>query len=166
MGLNSNSDSMFLNVSCGKLINKGKNIEARSFSGKILSIKQVDDTYEEKTIHKIKVEISDGDESAIISFTENSWYAKGFFQRIHKADLTKELVLGVSGSDKNEKISFCWMKQGDNVIKKDESFVLPPKVEFNGEKVTDWGGWHERVADILGKLNYNGNDQIDDDLPF
>jgi len=138
MGIMEGGNVLFLNVSCGLLRNKQKGIETYGYEGKITGIKRKQDNYEGQDITRIQVKMSDGKETAIITFTEESWYAHGFFSRIHKADLSKPILLGCSNSDQNEKLSFCWIKQDGQTIKKDDTFPKPIKREFGNKQITDW----------------------------
>ncbi len=124
----------FLHVSCGFL--KGKNketkepISGRSFTGHLLNIERFDDEFEGQPVSKIRLTMKDEleDFETQISFTEQSWYAVGFFARVQNLDITLPVTIGASPSDKNEKISFCWMKQGANKIEKMPTAVSPEKV--------------------------------------
>lgn len=155
MGVLEGGNVLFLNVSCGFLVNKKKEISTRGYEGIFKSIAMEDNEYEGKNIPKIKVHMIDAKthDEAVISFTAESWYAIGFFQRIDKIDLTKPFTLGVSQSDKNEKISFCWMKQSGNKIEKDETFPMPEKVNVGKVVVTNWEPFHEITAKVMVKLN-------------
>lgn len=127
------SSYLFLNVSGGRLINKKKELSFFGYEGTLLKIEQVFDEYEGKPISKIKLLFQDAksDEKAQISFSEESWYSQGFFSRIAKVDLSQPFILGVSGSEKNEKVSFCWIKQKDKVVEADKSFPRPTKNSRN-----------------------------------
>lgn len=118
---------LFLNVSGGRLINKQKQISFFGYEGTLIGLKQIMDEFDGKQISKIKLLMKDAktDEIAQISFTEESWFSQGFFSRIGAIDLSKPFVLGVSGSDVNEKVSFCWMKQFNNKIEHDKDFPRP-----------------------------------------
>lgn len=155
MGILENGNLLFLNVSCGWLVNKKKEISTRGYEGLFKSIAREVDTFEGKNLDKIKIHMTDhktGDE-AVISFTAESWYAIGFFQRIEKIDLLKPFIIGVSQSDKNEKISFCWMKQNGKAIEKNTAFVLPEKVKVGKADVINWEPVNEIVDRIIEKLN-------------
>jgi len=141
----------YLNVSSGRFINKKAGISEYAYEGKVISIKREMDNYEGKEIPKIVIIMEDEDR-VCIKFTEESWYGVGFFSRIEKVDLTQPLMLGISGSEKNDRISFCWMKQGGETIKKDEDFPLPKKVEVGRNTIQDWGEYSERVTVILNEL--------------
>lgn len=130
MGAITGSNYLYLNVSCGKLVNKKKEVSIFAYEGILMGIEQTMDEFEGKQISKIKLKMQDNksDEVALISFSEESWYSQGFFARISKADLSKPLTLGVSRSDVNEKVSFCWIKQNGETIKVEKgSFATPTK---------------------------------------
>lgn len=148
MGLNERSNNIFINVANGKLVTgpKDNKKEYISYTGKLLAIEAFTDEYEGKPINKIKCTFNDGHEpaNAIISFTEDSWYGVGFFSRILNCDISKPITLGVSNSEQNEKVSFCWMKQGDKKIEKHPDVVTPTKTTKKGIRgaadtvVYDW----------------------------
>jgi hypothetical protein len=154
MGIINQSDILFLNVSCGYLVNKKKEIKARAYEGFLLSIAREEDEYEGKPINKIRLElIDDKKERASISFTEESWFSIGFFSRLQNTDMSKPITVGVSGSEKNEKISFAWMKQGPKKIDKDPDFPVPVKVQVGNKEILDWTGTFKRFNEIIIKVN-------------
>lgn len=147
----------FLNVSCGKFINKKKELSYDGYLGKLVKIAREEDEYEGKPVPKVKIRLEDTvtGEVAQISFSFESWFSVGFFQRIEKIDLSKPFHVGVYGSKTNEKISFCWMKQGAK-IEKDETLPEPKKVVVGRQTVTDWTEFAEKaekvVLDLTAKL--------------
>jgi hypothetical protein len=155
MGVVDSANVLYLNISCGFLVNKKKEISARAYEGIFKSIAREVDSYEGKDLSKIKLHMADNKskEEAVISFTAESWYAIGFFQRISNIDLSKPFTIGVSQSDKNEKISFCWMKQSGNKIEKDELFPVPEKVSVGKTVVLNWEPVNEMVDKIMERLN-------------
>jgi hypothetical protein len=137
MGFEKGGNVLFLNVSCGELLNKKQDIHEKAFTGKLVKIKKVEDVYEDKPLDKVMVFMNDGKQTVAIKFTLESWYSVGFFQRIDNVNLDHEFTLGVMGSDKNNKISFCWMKQGDVKIEKTE-IPIPEKVTVGKTTVTNF----------------------------
>jgi hypothetical protein len=156
MGVLESGNTLFLNVSCGFLVNKKKEISTRGYEGILESISQETDEFEGKPIDKIKLHMRDHktDEKAVISFTAESWYAVGFFQRIENIDLTKPFTLGVSQSEQNEKISFCWMKQGGKKIEKNAEIPVPETVTVGKKEIKDFEKFLEEAGKIIQRLNY------------
>ena len=103
----------YLTVANGKITDKKSGKSGFSYTGYLLEIDIVDNTFEGKTTKRVEVKLKDDktDELSILQFTRNAWFAQGFFARIFKVDVSKPLTIGVSGSEDNEKISFCWIKQ-------------------------------------------------------
>ena len=161
MGILENNNSTYLSVSCGKLINKNKSISTFGVEGIIQDIYEKSDEYEGKEIKKVCVKLTDGKESFIVQFSAESFYSSGFFERIKNADLSKSIIIGVSGSEKNEKVSFCWLKHSGTskgvTIQKDPNFVQPKKVTFKGKDFWDF-------TDLLTEIP-NSIKWVKDNLP-
>lgn len=167
MGLNTHTEGkyLYLHVSCGKLVNKKKEISADSYTGRLSKVERVEDEFEGKPTFKIKLTLIDGDETAIITFTEDSWYTLGFFTRLNALlantdlDLEKSITIGVMKSEQNEKMSFCWMKHGDTKIGKTENFPMPKKIKVGGRggaggtEITDWSELYPVYDDIMSRAN-------------
>lgn len=136
MGLNESSNLLYINVSKGKLITgSGENKkEFISYTGTLLKIEPFQDEYEGKPQNKIRLTFNDGEDprNASITFLEDSWFGVGFFARILNIDFKKPFTLGVIQSDKNEKVSFCYLKQGDKKIEKHPDLVSPVKTTKKG----------------------------------
>lgn len=137
MGFEKGGDILFLNVSCGYLVNKEKEIKEKAFTGRLLKVKKVEDDFEGKQMDKVRLTMSDGKITVSIKFTLESWYSVGFFQRIGNVKTEHEFTLGVMPSEQNEKMSFCWMKQGDLKIEKKE-IPMPEKVKVGKTEVTNY----------------------------
>lgn len=189
MGLGSGGPQrVFLNVTKGKFINKAANMEGVTFDGKLVAIERKEDEYEGKKVWKgviVMRDEADGKDYAI-SFLESGYFSLGFFSRISSVDVDRAFTLGVTQSDKNEKISFCYIKQDGQLIKKDENFPKPSKVEVSpGNEVTVWTDCVKKFMEVGALINAKlmngpGNDsassnnstvadtgaQADDDLPF
>jgi len=169
MGMeNYSGNTLWLSVSCGKLTNKKKDIHCNAYTGTINKIEVKKDEYEGKEIEKVVVSLKDGEENAKIQFTLESWYSVGFFQRITSVDLYLPVTIGAMGSDLNEKMSFCWMKQGDKKIDKTE-IAKPKKVKLGNKEVTDFTEFLEVAGAIIVSLTEKlgeNEPQEDKDLPF
>ncbi|HQW95598.1 MAG TPA: hypothetical protein PLU58_07340 [Saprospiraceae bacterium] len=141
---------LFLNVSCGKLVNKKKEISEQAYTGVLIDITQENDEFEGKEIPKIKLKMIDNksDDVVSISFSEESWFGTTFFQRIDQVDVSKPFTLGVLGSDKNEKVSFCYIRQGD-LIKKDETYPIQKKVTVGRNEIMDFSECLEMNLKII-----------------
>lgn len=199
MGLHQDGEGgnkLFLNVSKGKLINKQKDISAYAYTGRITQIERVEDTFEGQPVSKIRLHMLDGEENAIITFTEESWYAVTFFARIcNVPTFDKPVTIGVSASEQNDKVSFCWMKQGDLKIEKNPNFPKPEKKKTSNrpgaKEIIDWEPVLEKIDSAMKWINekvWTGPDAepeqqpvtsvtkeaavnkqeppVDDDLPF
>lgn len=155
MGIVEKSNNLHLNVSCGKLVNKKKEISVMAYEGLLLGIERKDDEYEGKIIGKITCKFKDSksDEIAYITWSEESWYSLGFFPRITKIDLSKPFIIGVSASEMNEKMSFCWIKQGGAVKADQSEFPKPQKVTVGKKEIVDWTIPLEAMEKITKRIN-------------
>lgn len=156
MGVMKEGNTLFLNVSCGFLVNKKKEISTRGYDDAFfMSIKKEEDVFEEKPMMKYKLHLKDASsmEEVVISFTAESWFAIGFFQRIEKIDVSKPFTVGVSKSDVNDKISFCWLRQSGQPVKKDETMPMPEKVKVGKIEVNNWEPFNEHAERVIAKLN-------------
>lgn len=193
------SNKVYLSVSKGQLVwkKKGGEIVAQfyAFEGRIISIERKDDNYEGKPISKIHLLMRDDkeDHDTEIQFIEDSYFSLGFFQRVEKANLERPIILGVSKSEQNEKISFCWMKQDGVILKRPEpapfvpTKVTKPKGRNETEVVTDWTNCFPHFDRITKWINdtlwrgapeesnkstaaststSGGSAPVEDDLPF
>lgn len=124
-----------------------------AYEGTLLDIKRKEDEYEGQAVMKIELKVQDNksDEVALISFSEESWYSQGFFSRIEKVDLSRPFMLGVSASEQNEKVSFCWIKQGsDETIKVEKGSFPAPEKNSRGKMVYD--KMLDAIEPVLQKL--------------
>lgn len=156
MGIVNRKDFLYLSVSCGKLKNKKKGIETGGYEGFIQNIAEKDDEYEGKPVVKIEVKMKDNnsDQFAIIQFTQESWFTLGFFARIKKIDVTKPFTIGVMPSDRNEKMSFCYLKQeGITKVEADKEFPKPTAVKVSNKDVMDWTKPIEAMKKIISEIN-------------
>ena len=138
LSINGQMHGTFLNVSGGKFVNKKKEISASAATGRLKKIELFEDEYNGTKLNKVRIVLDDGDAEFIISFNEESWFAHGFFSRVKNIDKEQPILLGSYKSDQNEKISFCYIKQGENKILKDENYPKPTKVLVNGKNLSDW----------------------------
>ena len=152
MGFGEDSNMIFVNVSNGFLQNRKKDIQARSYTGLLENMERKEDEYEGKKINKIQLFMRDTekDERVCISFTEDTWFSVTFFQRFEDIDRNKPFTVGVSGSDQNEKVSFCWMKQDGNKIGKGD-ISLPEKKKIGNREVYDHSVFLMHVDNILSE---------------
>lgn len=159
MGVDQGSDYLFLNVSGGKLVNKKKEIAAYSYTGILVGIDRAMDNYEGRDIPKIKLKVKDhkSDEVAQISFSEESWYSSGFFARITEIDLSKPFSVGASGSEQNEKVSFCWLKQNGETIKVEKGVFPTPTKDRRGKD--NYDALVEAIDPIVKDLQNRLNNQ-------
>jgi hypothetical protein len=157
MGAIKSENKLYLNVNKGMLVNKKMGLSMYAYQGTLINIDRKDEPYEGKTISKVRVSLQDNesDQIAIIQFLEDSYYSLGFFQRLEMIDVFKPIIIGVSKSEQNEKVSFAWMKQNGHAIKVDRNaFVKPKKVSIGKDKfVFDWTECLERFSIIIDKVN-------------
>lgn len=143
--------------------------------GKITDIQRVEGKYEDKPIFKYQITMVHEGEVAYVQFTEDTYYCLGFFQRLRNVDFSKTLLIGVLPGKDNKKISFCYLKQDDVPIKKEENFPQPEK-KVQGKKkieVTIWDAVNEEIELVLEEVKPKINEAKkslsktnEDDLPF
>lgn len=164
MGVVQREDLLYLSVTCGKLKNKKKGIEANAYEGVLVGIREREGEFEGQKTMRIEIKMKDPKtgEVALIQATKEALWALGFFARIRKVDISRPFVLGVIGSDKNEKISFCYLKQEgyknpdpkkDGIIDKDKSFPAYTTVKVSGKDVNDYTKPFEEIDAIMKHIN-------------
>ncbi len=157
MGFLERGNFSFYNVSRGKLRRKVEGVEEEhhGYTGYLTSLRRVSDEFEGKTIDKIEARMRDSDSDAQISikFSERAWFAFGFFQRVVQVNFEKPFTIGVMGSKDNEKLSFCYIRQGGDIIKKTSVIPEPEKIEVNGEKTTEWTPCVEKYKEIVEEIS-------------
>jgi len=147
----------YCGLNSGEWFCKKTNERGRSLTGKLIKIIRKEGEYDGKPTIKCNLTlqgVNDQGEPRILipTFNMESWYCVGFFSRIHKVDLSKPFMLGVSGGEGDSKASFCWIKQEDNpkaengIIKKDPDFadatktldLRPVKKKFGTKEFLDY----------------------------
>jgi hypothetical protein len=148
-------DILYLNVSCGRLKNKAKNIDAKGYTGYVTNITRKDDEYEGKVITKIVVSMRDtaSDQLAKIAFTEESYFSIGFFSQIEGVDFSKPMLFGVSQSQENDKVSFCWLSQNNKNVERKKDFPKPEKKKVGRNVVMDWTAVTDKIDGLIGNIN-------------
>jgi len=153
MGLEQRQDLLFLNVSCGNLINKDKGLKGAAYTGRLTKIERVEDEFEGKPSPKIKIRMQDvGGEVASIGFTLKGYFTLEFFQRIGAINLAKPFTLSVYCSKTNEKISYCSLRQDGKKIEPDKKFPEPAKVKVDDALVTDWSPMTAAVGKMIAEI--------------
>ena len=166
MGIEKRETYNYFNVSRGKLRYKenGQTSEANAYTGTIVAIREKTGEYDGQPTIKVEVKMKDTDSDAfaIIQFTKEALFCLGFFARIRKVDLSKPVTIGVVASDKNEKVSFCYLKQScykgnpdpnkAGIIDKDKSFPSYTTVKISGKDVSDYTAPFEEIEKIMKEL--------------
>lgn len=166
MGVEKRETYNYFNVSRGKLRYKenGQPAEANAYTGTIIGIREKAGEYQGQPTLKIEVKVrdTDSDTIAILQFTKEASFCLGFFARIRKVDLSKPVTIGVLGSDKNEKVSFCYLKQRgyvnpdpkkNDIIDKDTSFPGYKTVKVSGKDVADYTEPFKVIDEIMKHMN-------------
>lgn len=169
MGGISGGTTTYLSVSKGFLVNKKKDLQFRGYVGYLMGLEKYEDEYNGKPLMKWKLRMKDdaSDEQVVVQFLDESWFAWTFFARLGKIDMTKPIQLGLSNSDENEKVTFCWVKQSGQVVKKDEAFPKPVKVKLGNQEVPDWTAVHKAVDELLKRFTHHAPaEEKPDDNPF
>ena len=131
------------------------------YEGLFQNIREKIGEYEgkEQRVVEVKMKCAKTGELAIVQFTKKALFAKGFFQAIRKVDLNKVFTIAVWGSEENEKISFCGLKQDGykyegkrKTIEPDKSFPNYSEVMVSGEKVLDWTAPLKAMDEIIAHI--------------
>lgn len=158
----SGSGATWVHVSNGKMRNKNVTppIECDTFTGKLIGLNRFMDTYEGKDIPKLVIQMADDKtgEIVFISCTDDTVFSSAFFARIEKVDLSQPFLLGAFQNEEAaaKKITYGYIKQNNNVIKRDESFPKSKEVKVGTVVGRDFSEIHERVAQIINKLQAKG----------
>ena len=166
---------LYLKVTCGRMIHKKEGVITHDFGGyegTFLGIREKEGEFEgQKTLGiELKMKDTQSEEIAIIQFTKMALFSKGFFSCISKVDLDKPFSILVWGSDKNEKISFCGLKQEGYVyegkrktIEPDKSFPSYIEIPLNGKMERDWSAPLAAMDEIIKNINESRAVKIADD---
>lgn len=182
MGLgNHGTGTTFVNVANGKLHFK-ENDEKKTadfLEGVITSIGEIEDELDGQKTIKVVVDMADADRTYRLKFTRDAWFSVGFFARIGNIDITKPVKVGVMQSEKNEKVSFCWMKQQGQKIEPSKETPRPVKTTVgkgkSAKEVIDFSDFNDFVEKTMKKINEALTKKSssgvpkgpnDDDLPF
>jgi hypothetical protein len=156
MGFEKRKDIIYINVANGSLVWQDKDKEKHyefAYTGRLLKISKEQEEFEGKPLDKVKLEMLDTDtgQTAIIKMTDETFYVLGLAARLGNPiiDFAHRITLGVMKSDQNEKVSFCWMKQGDTKITPVEGFPKPEKVG----KAYDWRGVTPEIDKVFAAVN-------------
>lgn len=161
MGLQTNKEILFLNVSCGKLVNKKREVSSPGYEGRLVAIRRKVENYEGKDNEKVELKMVDGNELAIIGFTADTFFTIGFLDKIRKINVSRPFVFGAYGSKSNEKVSYCSLSQDGNQIRLDKEgeseIPQPTKVTVAKNTVMDYtevfGVLDAEVARINAELD-------------
>lgn len=157
-----------------------KKTDERWIAGKITSIWLADDTFDGKTIKKIKFHLKDFEQNKIaqVSVTLESWAAQNTLAYLLSPTFDFNLVttIGASGSE-DSKASFIWMKQANKLEKSPE---VPKTNQVRGK--TTWDEFYDfsqiAVPELQKKLEAIYGDgktveptevvttEPDDEIPF
>lgn len=149
--------ALYLSVSRGKLRNKRENVELDGWEGVITAIDKAEDDYEGQVRLRYQLTMQDNDgKVAKIQFTDETWFYAGLFSRLPSVDVTQPVLIGVIPSEQNDKISFCWMRQGNKKITPVEGFPKPHKAVVGRKEVYDYTETNAFVDRVLISLAGEG----------
>lgn len=142
---------IYLNVSRGKFNYKvgDEKRTAPFYYGKLVDIVINKDKYEEKEFDKVFIKMTDEGKDVTVTFRLEGWFSQGFFARFHGINVDEPFQIGVMPSKQNDKMSFCYVKQFGQTVKKDDNFPRPEKKEFHNTTVTDWSVFSTTVKTML-----------------
>jgi len=144
----------YLHVTKGKLKGTiaGAEVSYDFYTGVITKMQRIKDEFEGNPLTKWRLHMQDGGEKVSIDFLDASSFMLSFFQRLLNADPNKAITVGVSKSEQNEKVSFCWMKQDGNKIERNLSVLpQPEKIDTGVGQVKNWAPTMKIVNDYVTK---------------
>lgn len=148
------TNSRYISVANGKLntVVNGNKESFDWYEGTLVGIRLIEDEWEGQPVAKVELLMADeSGEKVKIKFTQETWFSVGFFSRIQAVDLARPFRLGAMPSEQNEKITFCFMRQGDK-IPSDKSTPRPEKVKVGKKTVMDWQGFNAFVEQVIGEI--------------
>jgi len=178
MGFNQGSNFLYVSPKGGQLVQHKKGGEiiklGFSYTGRLKKIREKADEYQGNPLNKVELIMSDGKQDICLQFVKESWFSWGFFSRAHGIDLNKDLMVGCSSSEKNEKITFCWLKQDGSTLPKDDAFPKPDKVMMGKKPMSDWTAPLAKMDEAIRRIDsalsgtIKGGKVVNDDadLPF
>jgi hypothetical protein len=153
MGLQTKGKNLlWLNVSSGVL--KWKDGTANGYLGRLVKIQIKDELdFNKKPIKKVKVNMVDGDQVAIIAFPLRGFFAVGFLNQIGRIDVGRTFEVGVYGSTVNERSSNCALRQDGEKPKADDSTVHPEKVKVGDDEIWDYSKFVPAFMTMVDEVN-------------
>lgn len=129
-------------------------VDIDGYEGQLKKIERFKDSFEGRENEKIRVQMFDSDTgiTADITFSAETFFVPGFFSRLLNVDLDKPFVIGVLPSDKNEKMSFCYMKQDGKKIEKNSDFPKPKEVPVGKTVQYDFTDVNKAVDEIIAQV--------------
>jgi hypothetical protein len=161
--LEDDNSTVYLYIKAGKLRNN-QGLEKTGFTGYLEKIEKRTSKWNDEEIPGIRITMKDPDSDlrVAISFNEHSWFTFAFFNRLVQIQYDKPFTFGVLGDKDPEKkkVSYCFMRQGKELIKAVSVVPEPDKVTVNGKPVTDWAKpvakYTEAIAAVTKKLEEIG----------
>lgn len=159
MGIITREKLLYLKVSCGVMKNKQLEKPANGYHGTFAGIREKKGTFEGQPTCDIEVKMKSINEEGtvdvvIIQFRKEGWYSLGFFARIKNVDIKSPFTIGVMPASKNEKMSFCYLKQeGIDKVKADKTFPKYELIKVGDKDIQDWSKPLAAMDEIMKYLN-------------
>lgn len=170
MGIINKPSVLYLNVSCGKLVNKKEGIEGSRFIGYLEEILMSEENFEGNPVEKAVLVFRDSDPESkyprvYIKFNLDSAATSGILKRLGQVDLSQPVELVVMKSDLNEKISFLTLIQNGRSVPVDET--LPTKGKKIKGKILDYTDVKNAFWEVARKtgLYRGGTDRKTENTP-
>lgn len=146
----------WINVSQGKMVNRQSGVSIDGWNGHVTSIKKREGDYSGEPKVDVILGMADGRENVLISFNAESPYARGFFARIEKCDLSQPIDLGVLPWDDNgtrdKAVSLCYIRQDGTKIEPISDFANSSKVKVGSKTVSDWSSMNTATDEIVARM--------------
>lgn len=142
----------YISVANGHLHSKvnGKQEDFDWYEGRLVGIGLVEDEWEGVPVAKVELTMEDADGRVKIKFGQETWYSYGFFARLPSVDVTRPFRIGAMPSEQNERMTFCYIRQGDQKIVADkETTPRPEKRRMGKKEVVDWGSFNDHIENVV-----------------
>jgi hypothetical protein len=158
----------YLKVAEGVFKHKNKAGETDTgqyYDGKIVAIARRPAEYEGNVWEEVLVTMEDATDEKMprvqIQFNLESWYSVTFFARLKAVLGAPRVRVGVYRSEKNEKISFAYMRLfGENgspiKVEADKDFPRPKKVTVGTKELSDYGDVIKAADALIVQANAHG----------
>jgi len=123
-------------------------------TGTIVGIALHQDTFEGNAVEKVRITMLDKEgKRYALGFSMESYFTQTLFSRLCKIQYSTPVTIGVNASENNEKVSFAWLRAGDDKVEKNPDFPKPTKVKVGSKELLDYAPVKEAVQKEIERFN-------------